>query len=244
MGNIVAIIQARTGSSRLPGKVLMELAGKPMLMRIVERCKKSKLINKVVIATSTAKGDNKIEQLCKTNDWHCFRGSESDVTDRFYQASLKYEATIVVRITADCPLIDAEVIDDVIKQFLNKQPDIDYCSNILPHRTFPRGLDTEVFSFEAIERSWKEDDNPEWREHVDEYILHNQDTFKLDGFLNEKDYSYMRWVVDTEDDLKFIRKIYESFGDSNFGWQDVINFIEENQDLLKINKDVQQKEVK
>ena len=151
--NIVAIVQARMGSTRLPNKVLVDIAGKTMLERTVERIQRSTRVTKVIVATTDTESDNVIAQECERLGVRCFRGSEEDVLDRYYQAAKEVNADIVIRITADCPLIDPEIIDHIITRFIDEQPN--YASNVLT-RTYPRGLDTEVFSMSTLKRVWEE----------------------------------------------------------------------------------------
>ena len=237
----LAIIQARMGSTRLPGKVMLDLAGEPMLVRNVNRVGRSRTVRKVVIATTALSTDDAIEHVCLQYGWSCFRGSENDVLDRCYKAAVAYDAEIVVRITSDCPLIEPTVIDQVIQAFLQRQPEIDYVSNTLPERTFPRGLDTEVIRFEALELAWRVDTNPVWRVHVTPYIYHNPGLFHLYSVVNDEDYSHMRWTVDTFEDLEFVRRIYEHFDSDRFSWRDVLLLLEKHPEWLDINQHVQQK---
>jgi len=241
---VVAIIQARMGSTRLPGKVLMDLAGEPMLARVYERAARAKSVDKVIVATSDIAGDDSIAELCSARAWLCFRGSENDVLDRYYQAAKIHRADIVVRITADCPLIEPLIIDKVIKAFLERNPKIDYASNILLKRTFPRGLDTEVLRFDTLERIWKEDQDLPRREHVTAYIHQQPELFNIYGVVNYKDYSYMRWTVDTIEDLNFVRKVYKYFHSNNFNWKDVLSLLEKHSEWLEINRHIKQKIIK
>ena len=158
---IVAVIQARMGSTRLPGKVLKPLAGQPVLARVVDRVRRARHVDEVVVATTTLPADDVLADLCRTRGWACERGSEEDLLDRYHAAAAAHHADAVVRITSDCPVIDPGVVDRVVEAFL-VQP-CDYASNTLEPRTFPRGLDTEVFSQAALELAWREDDNPVWR---------------------------------------------------------------------------------
>ena len=238
----VAIIQARVGSTRLPGKVLMDVAGETMLARVVNRSRRAKEIEAVIVATTTQPADDIIVRLCHDQSWLFSRGCEEDVLDRYYQVALSYSADIVVRITSDCPLIDVSVIDKVVQEFLSRYPDVDFVSNCI-QRTYPRGLDVEVMSFDALSRAWKEDDNPAWREHVTEYVLHNPKKFKIRNIANATDYSYMRWTVDTVEDLAFIRKIYDYFKDDTFNWREVLDLLIDHPEWLEINRDIQQKEL-
>ena len=239
----VAIVQARMGSTRLPGKVLQDLAGEPILARVVNRTCRAKTLQEVVIATTTNTVDDVIVKLCEARGWSWFRGSEEDVLDRYYHAAKKYQADFIVRITSDCPLIDPEVIDHVVQEFLERQPEVDYASNTWPRRTFPRGLDTEVMRMDVLERAWREDRNPAWREHVTPYIYRNPDRFRIHNVVSPVDYSAMRWTVDTQEDLAFVRKIYDYFGHDRFSWREVLKVLEEHPEWVEINRYVQQKVV-
>jgi spore coat polysaccharide biosynthesis protein SpsF len=239
----VAIVQARMGSTRLPGKVLQDLAGEPMLARVVNRTCRAKTLQEVVIATTTNTVDDVIVKLCEARSWSWFRGSEEDVLDRYYRAAKKYQADFIVRITSDCPLIDPEVIDQVVQEFLERQPEVDYASNTWPRRTFPRGLDTEVMRMDVLERAWREDRNPAWREHVTPYIYRNPDRFRIHNVVSPVDYSAMRWTVDTQEDLAFVRQIYDYFGHDRFSWREVLKVLEEHPEWLEINRGVRQKRI-
>jgi len=239
---IVAIIQARLGSTRLPGKVLLDLAGAPVLARVINRCRRAATLNDVVVATTTLAADDPIVELCRANNWPSFRGQEDDVLDRYYQAARQSRAEVVVRITSDCPLIDPEIIDLMVKTFLEPGA-LDYAGNSLPPRTFPRGLDVEVFSFEALARAWRDDANPAWREHVTPYIYRHPEKFRLHAVVNNPDLSLMRWTVDTAEDLAFVRKIYGYFGHDGFSWREVLQLLERYPEWQEINRHVAQKEV-
>ena len=239
---VVAIIQARMGSTRLPCKVLLDLAGEPMLARVVNRTQRATTLDGIVIATTTESRDEAIVELCSSRGWACFRGSEDDVLDRYYQAAKKHHADIVVRITSDCPLIEPEIIDLVVQELL-KDGSLDYVSNTLPPRTFPRGLDVEAMTFKTLKRAWLEDKNPAWREHVTPYIYRTPEKFRLKAVTNEKDLSYMRWTIDTWEDLEFVRRIYNHFGHDHFSWHEVLDLLKERPEWLDINKNVKQKQV-
>lgn len=238
----VAIIQARMGARRLSGKVLEDLAGQPMLTRVVNRTSQAKILDSVVVATTTKRADDAIVYLCQKQDWHFFRGSEEDVLDRYYHAALAHKARAVVRITSDCPLIEPEIIDRVVNEFLARHPEADYVSNTL-ERTFPRGLDVEVVSFNALKKAWQEDRDPSWREHVTPYIWRHPEIFTLNNVANDIDYSYMRWTVDTVEDLAFVRKIYEHFKNDAFNWKEVLHLLDMHPEWIEINQRVQQKAV-
>ena len=239
---VVAIIQARMGANRLPGKVLEDLAGQPMLARVVHRTRLAKTLNAIVVATTTQAADDVIVNLCETHGWPFFRGNEEDVLDRYYNAASAFEADIVIRITSDCPFIEPEIIDRLIGEFLTYYPEIDYVSNTLI-RSFPQGLDVEVISFDALRKAWQEDDNPAWREHVTPYIWRQPDKFGIRNFANDIDYSYMRWTVDTIEDLNFARKIYDHFQNDSFNWRAVLHLLEMHPEWLEINRHIQQKAV-
>lgn len=238
---VVAIIQARTGSTRLPGKVLLDLAGEPMLARVVARTRRATMIDEVVIATSTRPADNTIAEMCTTREWLCFRGSEEDVLDRYYRAAVAYDSDVVVRITSDCPLIEPQIVDRVIQAFMDRQPEVDYASNDLPKSTFPRGLDTEVIRIDALKRAWREDLNLASREHVTPYILHHPDFFRLHGIVEDADLSHMRWTVDTEEDFALVRRIFAYFGHDHFTWKEVVSLLNQYPQWLELNRHVQQK---
>jgi glutamate-1-semialdehyde aminotransferase/spore coat polysaccharide biosynthesis protein SpsF (cytidylyltransferase family) len=228
----VALIQARIGSSRFPGKVLADLCGRPMLWRVVNRVRKAKLVHKTVVATTTAAGDDPIAQYCEREGFDYFRGSEPDVLDRFYQAAKANSADVVVRITADCPLIDSAVIDKVLARF--ERGDCDYVSNVFRY-TYPDGLDTEVFSFAALERAWREAAKPSEREHVTPYF--RAENFRTANVESETPVSPAdyRWTVDNPADLEFVRKVYEAVGaERDFGFQEVFDLLKERPDLATI----------
>lgn len=231
---ILAILQARTSSTRLPGKVLKPILGIPMLMRQVERIKKSKLIDKFVVATSTDPADNPIEQLCKDNGINCFRGSLDDVLDRFYQAAKLYNPIHIVRLTGDCPLQDPEIIDRVIEHHLHGN--YDYTSSAV-EPTFPDGLDAEIFRFSCLEDAWNEAQLPSQREHVSTFIYQQPKRYKIGSVKNNRDLSYLRLTVDEPEDLEIVTIIYEALYHSNssFTTEDILDFLDKNPELPKIN---------
>lgn len=237
---LVAIVQARMGSERLPGKVLMPIAGKTMLNRVTERTQRARLLNETVVATTTQPSDDAIVAECNQIGVTFYRGSEEDVLDRYYQTAQVHNADAIVRITSDCPLIDPEIINEVIRTFSKTRAD--YTSNTLPPRTFPQGLDVEVFTRPALERAWREDKDPSLREHVTPYLYRHAAWFRIHSFENDKNYSHMRWTVDTVEDLVFVRKVYEYFGDSHFSWLDVLDLLGKTPQWLEINRHVQQKQ--
>ena len=235
---IVAIVQARMGSTRLPGKVLMDLGGKTVLARVVARLRRAILIDQIVVATTDSVIDNAIIRECQRLQVEYFRGSENDVLDRCYQAANSCEAQIVVRITADCPLIDAEVVDDVIRVLLSRG---DYASNTLA-RTYPRGLDAEVFTIAALERAWQDAHEPHQREHVTPYFYEHPEIFELTSLRGRIDYSRYRWTLDTAEDLELLRTIYARLDNrDDFHWLRAVRVMEDEPDLAERNVHVVQK---
>lgn len=228
------------GSRRLPGKTLSLLGGRPVLQWVIERLRLSSCLDDIVVTTSVARQDNAIEEFCLECNYCFFRGSENDVLDRFYRASVHTGARRVVRVTADCPLIDPDVVDLVVGQF--REGD-DYVSNIRDPRTFPRGLDVEIFSAEALEKSWREDTNASWREHVDEYVLHHPELFKIRDVRSDQDFSFHRWTLDTPQDANLIGKILGHFENFNFGWMEVIDLFDRNPSWMDLNSHVPQASV-
>lgn len=240
---IAAIIQARMSSSRLPGKVLKEISGKPMLQHVVERVRRSQMVDEVLVATTVEPSDAPLADYCQQNGIAVFRGPLQDVLDRFYQAAKSCRADVVVRITADCPVIDPQLIDDLVRQFLAAQ--VDFAANRLPppwKRTYPIGLDTEVCTFSALERAWNEADQPYQREHVMPYLYEQEGRFEILVANYASDLGSQRWTVDTPEDLELIRRVFEAFGGRNdFGWMDVWKLVAEHPELSEINAGVRHK---
>jgi spore coat polysaccharide biosynthesis protein SpsF len=237
---VVAIIQARTGSARLPGKVLQDIAGQSMLARVVNRVRRARLIDEVLVATTDQPADDAVVQECKRCSVAVFRGDEDDVLDRYFRAAQLTRAEVLVRITSDCPLIDPEVVDKTVQAFLDVRPD--YASNVVV-RTYPRGLDTEVVSLPALERAWRLARQSYERTHVTPYIYDHPAEFKIVSVTAPEDYSRYRWTVDTAEDLEFVRAIYTRLKDENFRSPDVFELLEREPLLLDINREVAQKAV-
>jgi len=236
---IVAIIQARMGSTRLPGKTLQDLAGKSVLMRVVERVRRMQRIDDLAIATTVNDQDDVIEKTCRENGVLAFRGNDEDVLDRYYRAACFFHADAIVRITADCPLIDPELSDHVIQQFLDCKPD--YASNVL-RRTYPRGLDTEVMSVLALEQAWQRATEACQRAHVTPYIYQHPESFVLASVTGDEDHSKHRWTLDTPEDMQFLRMLYAKLPSScDFGWRDVLEILDREPELVDINQHVPQK---
>ena len=233
---IIAIVQARMGSSRLPKKVLMDIEGTSSLRFMIDRVEKSTLIDKTIVATTNDERDDQIVKFCNDNNILCFRGSENDVLDRYYQSAKKYEATTVVRLTSDCPLIDPDVIDETINLFLKEK--VDYASNAVPpdKKKYPDGSDVEVFSFDALKRSWVETKDLKDREHVTFYIWKRNKNFTTALLDNEHDWGKYRITVDYIEDLELVREIVKKLNDNNLDGttKEIIEIIE-SEKLFKIN---------
>ena len=240
---IVAIIQARMSSSRLPGKVLKEIAGKPMLTWVVERTRLSRYVDEAVIATTTETIDDPIVDYCERAGIPVSRGSHYDVLDRYYQAARQFEADVIVRITADCPVIDPGVIDHTIEQFFTEK--VDFAANRLPppwKRTYPIGLDTEVCTFSGLERAWKEAEAAFEREHVMPYFYDQEGRFRILLVNHDPDYGELRWTVDTPEDLRAVQIIFNHFqGRSDFTWLEILELYQQHPELAQINAAVKAK---
>ncbi|WEA39920.1 glycosyltransferase family protein [Lysinibacillus fusiformis] len=239
---IVAIIQARMGSTRLPGKILKKVNGRPLLSYQLERLQQSNHINDLVIATTLNEKDDLIVEFCKKNNILWFRGSEKDVLARYYKTAKTFKADAIVRITSDCPIIDVQVVDKTIQYFVDNN--YEYVSNTVD-RTYPRGLDTEAFTFEALEKAYKEAVMERDREHVTSYFYTNPDVFKISSVRNETDYSKYRWTVDTEEDFQLIKNIIEKLYNCNpnFTFHDTVKLMEANPDWFYINAHIEQKKL-
>lgn len=234
----LGIVQARVSSSRLPGKVLKTICGKPILALEIERIARSKRIDKLVVAASQEQEDGAIAKLCQEIGVVCFRGSLNDVLDRFYQAALQYTPDHIVRLTGDCPLIDSEVIDATIDFCLKGE--YDYAANCRPPYTFPDGFDTEVFRFSALEIAWKEATLPSQREHVMPFIRKYPERFKIGHYANKVNLSHLRWTVDTAKDFELITRIYEALYPKNpaFATEDILKLLEDHPHWLEINREI------
>lgn len=239
---IIAIIQARLGSTRLPNKVLKNLCGSPVLLHVINRLKQSKYISEIIIATTTLPEDDAIQQFCEENGVKFYRGSSENVLSRYYEAAKKFNAETVIRITSDCPVIDPVLIDEMIEEY--SKSNVDYMSNSLT-RTFPRGLDAEIFSFTALEKAFNEAAKQYELEHVTPYIYQHPELFSLKNYTNDTDYSFHRWTLDTEEDYRLLTEIYEALYPVNkvFLWKDVLTLFEKRPELLEINKHIEQKKL-
>lgn len=239
---VVILIQARMGSTRLPGKHLKEVLGKPLIGYLLERLRRVRNADAIVLATTTNPLDDALVDFSKKNHLPYFRGSEEDVLDRFYQCAKTNAADVIVRITGDCPLIDPAVIDLVIEHYLKNRASLDYVSNT-EKRTFPRGFDVEVFSFESLQKVASEAGKPEEREHVTPYYYRHPDLFRIGSVTRPVDESRYRWTVDTQDDFKLISTVLENIYPEkpNFTFNDLLELFQRHPDWIKINVHVQQK---
>lgn len=228
---ITTIIQARIGSTRLSGKVLLPLGGKTVLENVVARVKRAKQIREAIVATSDGGEDDKIVELCERKGIKYFRGSLDDVLDRYYQAVKHFQAENICRITADCPLIDPEVIDGVAQKYL--EGGYDYVANNHPVATYPDGFDVEIFSFKALEKTWREAVLPSEREHVTAYIWNHSDKFKIYNVKNDIDLSNYRLTIDESKDYELLKEIFKEVADLTT--PKILKFLDEHQAVKNIN---------
>lgn len=239
---IAAIIQARMGSTRLPGKVLKPLMDGTVLSHVIHRLQASELINEIVIATTTSQIDDAIQEETSRVGVRCYRGSEHDVLSRYYEAASEIDANIIVRVTSDCPMIDPFLVDEVIRLLIDQRAD--YASNVL-ERTLPRGLDAEVFTMKALTIAYEKAEHPEQREHVTPYLHQHPEIFKIVGHKHEVDYSQYRWTLDTPEDWQLISEIYELLYEPMklFLWLDIMELMEQHPELAQINAHIEQKKL-
>jgi spore coat polysaccharide biosynthesis protein SpsF len=227
------------GSSRLPGKVLADIKGAPMLELIARRVREVAQVRTVTVATSGNPSDTPIAALCKRLGIACFRGSEDDVLDRYYRAAQWIGADVVVRITGDCPLIDPSVVGKVVDRYL--VGGYDYVSNTCPP-TFPDGLDVEALSFDALERSWRKARWSSEREHVTAYVRSHPELFRTANVEHDEDLSAMRWTVDCPRDLEFVRLVYSHVGKQVFGMAEVLRVLKLHPELVTVNAGMERNE--
>lgn len=240
---VVAIIQARMSSSRLPGKALLPIGGVPMLKRVIDRVRRAGRVDQVVVATTTDSSDDAIATACKTWQTDCFRGNLFDVLDRYYQAALHYQAATIVRITADCPMIDPLGINRVVERFFEEG--CDFAANRLPpplKRTTPIGMDTEVCSFAALERAWQNATQTFEREHVMPWLYEEAGRAKVCVVDDPRDIGHLRFTVDTPADLALAEQVYAFFGEKeDFNLDDLLKANAEHPEWQEALKDVKHK---
>lgn len=231
---ILAVLQARVSSTRLPGKVMKPLLGTPMLLRQIERVRRSRRIDRLIVATSTDRSDDGLADLCRGARISCFRGSLDDVLDRFYQAARAHDPEHVVRLTGDCPLADPAVIDATISHHI--QGGYDYTSNSLVP-TFPDGLDAEVTRFSALREAWEQAKLPSQREHVTPFLYQHPERYRLGSFTREPDLSHLRWTVDEPDDFRMVEAIYNALhpADPAFATDEILRLLAERPELSRMN---------
>ncbi len=242
MTRTVAIIQARTGSTRLPGKVLLPLLGEPLLATVVRRVARAASVDATVVATTTLPDDDAIADLAAEEGWLVERGSEMDLLDRYLQAARAHDAERVVRITSDCPVIDPTVIDEVVSALA--AAGADYASNTLDPRTFPRGLDVEAMTIDALETAGREDRDPGSREHATPFLYRHPERFRLAAVRLPIDMSGHRWTVDTPEDYELVRRIYDALGRDDAPWRDALAVVEAHPDWSALNRHIEQKTVR
>lgn len=232
---IMAFIQARTSSTRFPGKVLRPISGKAMLELEIERIRACQTIDRVIIVTSVSPEDQQIVELCKRIGVDVFCGSMENVLDRFYQAAIKFKPDHIVRLTGDCPLIDAQVVDDMVRLYLEKK--CDYGTNCMPP-TYPDGLDAEIFSFKVLQEAWKEASLPSHLEHISLFFEEQPQRFKIENLACDRDLSALRWTVDEPEDFEFVRAVFENFYRKKplFSMDDVLSLMEKKPELALLNK--------
>lgn len=234
-----AIIQARCGSTRFPNKVFADIDGKPLLWHVVNRLTYAKTINKIVVATTTSSKDNRIEKWCKENNVSCFRGSEEDVLNRYYCASVAFPSDVVVRITADDPFKEPAIIDAVVNKLIDES--YDHVTNNFPP-SWPEGLDCEAFRFSALEISEKTTHDKFEREHVTQYIYHNSDKFRIGNVESEKNLSHLRWTIDKEADYNMVKAIYAKRNPNNKGillMEEILEILNSYPEISEINSSVE-----
>ncbi|MBE0613480.1 MAG: glycosyltransferase family protein [Burkholderiales bacterium] len=231
----IAIVQARMASTRLPGKVLADIAGKPMLAWLIQRVSATPGIEKIIVATTDNADDDVLaDWVTNVAGLACYRGSEQDVLDRYYRCARLYRSDLIVRVTADDPLKDPTIIQKAIDSF-DATPTLDYCSNTIKP-TYPEGLDIEVFRHASLERAWRESTLPSEREHVTPYIWKNASLFSVENFEYGRDLSSWRWTVDKPNDIEFMNKVLGHFkNDPLVNFEAVIRYLELDPALARIN---------
>ena len=238
---IGCIIQARMGSTRLPGKAMLDVENdKTVLYFVINQLQNCKLIDKIIVATTTLEADTKIANFSKDLGIDCFRGSSNNVLDRYYQCAKEHSVLTIVRIPSDKPLIDPEIVDNIVSVFRNNS--YDYITNFLSNPTFPSGTEVEVFSINALKKAWEKAKLPSEKEHVTPYFVNHEDEFKITHIENSENLSHLRWAVDRIEDLKLVRKIVSKIKKRPIMMQDIINLFAREPELVEINKNVNGKE--
>lgn len=243
---VLCIIQARLGSTRLPGKVLKKLSGKSVLEHVIYRVSKSNLIDQIIVATTTNEEDDKIVDECLKIGVNYYRGDENNVLSRYYETAFDKGYETIIRITSDCPLIDPKIIDNMIRYFNNENEkyQLDYLSNSLKE-TFPRGFDVEIFTFNSLKEAYENATLEYEKEHVTPYIYLNQDKFTIKNYYNSNKYQNYRLTLDTYEDYLVIKNIYDNIykEDSMFFYEDIISYLNQYPEIANINQHIKQKEL-
>lgn len=243
---VLCIIQARLGSTRLPGKVLKKLSGKSVLEHVIYRVSKSNLIDQIIVATTTNKEDDKIVDECFKIGVNYYRGDENNVLSRYYETAFDKGYETIIRITSDCPLIDPKIIDNMIRYFNNENEkyQLDYLSNSLKE-TFPRGFDVEIFTFNSLKEAYENATLEYEKEHVTPYIYLNQDKFTIKNYYNSNKYQNYRLTLDTYEDYLVIKNIYDNIykEDSMFFYEDIISYLNQYPEIANINQHIKQKKL-
>lgn len=234
MSRIIAIIQARTGARRLPNKILLRLEGKTVLEHVIDRVRRSRLVDEIIVATTVLENDLNIVKLCSSKTIRVYCGAEDDVLDRYYQAARLLRAHHIVRITADCPLIDYKIIDQVISLHLERKSD--YTANTIKE-TFPDGEDVEIFKFKTLNKAWQNARISSEREHVSAYIRKHPKLFKLANLASKENFSSYRWTLDEKEDYEFIKLIYKKLYRKNrfFGMYEICKLLKQHPEYAMIN---------
>jgi spore coat polysaccharide biosynthesis protein SpsF (cytidylyltransferase family) len=237
---ITCVIQARTDSKRLANKVLKEIEGTPMICHIINRIKRARNVEQIILATTDNDSDKILLDIAEKFKIIGFAGNADDVLERFFDVATSFSADPVVRITGDCPLVDPELLDSMIQIFLENK--YDYISNTI-ERTFPDGLDIEIFSFDALKKAHEQAKWLSEREHVTPFIVKNQDLFRVYNYKNNQDLSNLRWCVDEEDDLLMVKQIFhEMDAEQFFSTSDIIDLISRKPKIAEINKNIKSNE--
>ena len=238
---IGCIIQARMGSTRLPGKVMLDVeSNKTVLYFVIKQLQSCKLVDKIIVATTTLEDDKQIANFSKQLGIDSFRGSSDNVLDRYYQCAKEYSVSTIVRIPSDKPLIDPEIVDNVVSMFMNSS--YDYITNFLPNPTFPSGTEVEVFSINALKKAWEKAKLPSEKEHVTPYFTNHEDEFKITHIENSENLSHLSWAVDRIEDLKLVRKIVSKIKKRPIMMKDIVDLFAKEPALVEINKNVNRKE--
>ena len=238
---IGCIIQARMGSTRLPGKVMLDVeSNKTVLYFVIKQLQSCKLVDKIIVATTTLEDDKQIANFSKQLGIDSFRGSSDNVLDRYYQCAKEYSVSTIVRIPSDKPLIDPEIVDNVVSMFMNSS--YDYITNFLPNPTFPSGTEVEVFSINALKKAWEKAKIPSEKEHVTPYFINHKDEFKISHTENSENLSHLRWAVDRIEDLKLVHKIASKIKKRPILMKDILELFTREPELAKINKNINREE--